>query len=74
MFEKIKQKWWFVALIVVAFGSVTAWRLETRRQARNEAENSARMKDEVKQSLDKSFSGFQLCPLSQPDCNTKPKP
>ena len=69
MFEKLKNKRWTVILAIVIGASFTAWRLETRRQARNAAEDDARMKKEVNESIGKSFSDFKLCPLSQPDCN-----
>ncbi|QCK86816.1 hypothetical protein E8L99_14170 [Phreatobacter aquaticus] len=71
MMEKLKNSWWVAAIVIVGFGTVVAWRLETRRQARNDQATQERMRTEAQDSVNRSMSGFRLCPLSEPNCNER---
>ncbi len=58
-----------VGLALLIAGGV-AKRLLTPR-AETDAQRQERISRDVRKSIDKSFEGFKLCPLSDPDCNTR---
>jgi uncharacterized iron-regulated membrane protein len=69
MFERIYKSWWFFGLLVVAALGVGFWRWDSRRTARLEAEQSERIRNDVRKSLSETMKPITLCPLSEPNCN-----
>lgn len=61
----------FVALglAVLIAGGVTKRLLAPR--AETETQRQERIAKDARKSIDKSFEGFKLCPLSDPDCNAR---
>ena len=58
-----------VGLVVLVAAGVAKRLLAPR--AETEAQRQERLAKDVRKSIDKSFEGFKLCPLSDPDCNTR---
>ncbi len=65
------KKVMFIALgIGVLIAGGVAKRLLAPR-AETDAQRQERIAKDARKSIDKSFEGFKLCPLSDPDCNTR---
>jgi len=63
---------WITALVLlVAIGATVAWRVQSRSAVRDEQATRERLQRDVQDSISKSMSGVKMCPLSDPDCNTR---
>ncbi len=71
MIERLKQSWWVAAILLVAFGAAAAWRIESRRSARDEAATQERIRSEAQQSIGRAMQNVRMCPLSDPNCNER---
>jgi hypothetical protein len=71
MIEKLKKSWWVAAILVVAMGSLVAWRMESRRADREQAATQERIRTEAQQSIGRAMQNVRMCPLSEPNCNER---
>ena len=71
MIEKLKKSWWVAAILLVAVGAVAAWRIDSRRTARDAAATQERIRTEAQQSIGRAVQGIRMCPLSEPNCNDR---
>ena len=70
MSPRVKKIVLVAAGIAILIAGGVAKRLLAPR-AEIDAQRQERLSKEARKRIDKSFEGFKLCPLSDPDCNKR---
>jgi hypothetical protein len=70
-FLKSKRGVLVTAIVVIAFGVVTAWAINARYEAREAKQTQQRIERDAKSSINNATKDIKLCPLSNPDCNKR---